>query len=161
MDNIEHVVVLMLENRSFDSMLGWLYEHDTPALNIPPAAPGQSEQLAGFGERAASAPTFEQVLTLAQPRTDEAALPFLDTPHAIGDPVGYGDSLSAEKPEQPVPEFLPHHHEGGRRSFDHTEFCHVDLRGSRCRRLFSHCERLAARRAFLRHPSRGPAGPDK
>jgi len=93
MDNIEHVVVLMLENRSFDSMLGWLYEHDTPALNIPPAAPGQSEQLAGFGERAASAPTFEQVLTLAQPRTDEAALPFLDTPHAIGDPVGYGDSL--------------------------------------------------------------------
>jgi phospholipase C len=40
LDNIEHVVVLMLENRSFDSMLGWLYEHDVPALNIPPAVPG-------------------------------------------------------------------------------------------------------------------------
>lgn len=40
LDNIEHVVVLMLENRSFDSMLGWLYEHDAPALNIPPAEPG-------------------------------------------------------------------------------------------------------------------------
>lgn len=40
MENIEHVVVLMLENRSFDSMLGWLYEHgETPALNIPGAAP--------------------------------------------------------------------------------------------------------------------------
>jgi phospholipase C len=26
MDKIEHVVVLMLENRSFDSLLGWLYE---------------------------------------------------------------------------------------------------------------------------------------
>jgi phospholipase C len=40
LENIEHVVVLMLENRSFDSMLGWLYEHDAPALNIPAAKPG-------------------------------------------------------------------------------------------------------------------------
>ncbi len=39
MESIEHVVVLMLENRSFDSMLGWLYEHDAPALNIPVATP--------------------------------------------------------------------------------------------------------------------------
>ena len=39
-ENIEHVVVLMLENRSFDSLLGWLYEHDAPALNIPAAVPG-------------------------------------------------------------------------------------------------------------------------
>ncbi len=54
---------------------------------------GHGEQVAAFGERAAAAPTFEQVLTLAQPRTDEAALSFLDTPHAIGDPVRYGDSL--------------------------------------------------------------------
>lgn len=28
MADIQHVVVLMLENRSFDSMLGWLYPHD-------------------------------------------------------------------------------------------------------------------------------------
>ncbi|WP_374536474.1 alkaline phosphatase family protein [Chitinimonas taiwanensis] len=42
MQQIEHVVVLMLENRSFDSMLGWLYEHDQPAVNIPPAAPGDA-----------------------------------------------------------------------------------------------------------------------
>lgn len=54
---------------------------------------GQSGQLAQFGQRAAAAPTFEQVLTLATPRSDEAALPFLDTPHAIGDPVRYGDAL--------------------------------------------------------------------
>lgn len=40
MKNIEHVVVLMLENRSFDTMLGWLYEKDAPSLNIPPAAKG-------------------------------------------------------------------------------------------------------------------------
>lgn len=38
MKNIEHVVVLMLENRSFDSMLGWLYEKgEKPKLNIPSA----------------------------------------------------------------------------------------------------------------------------
>ena len=31
--NIEHVVVLMLENRSFDNVLGWLYD---PQNNQPP-----------------------------------------------------------------------------------------------------------------------------
>jgi phospholipase C len=39
-ENIEHLVVLMLENRSFDGMLGWLYEKGAPAVNIPPAAKG-------------------------------------------------------------------------------------------------------------------------
>ena len=35
MEQIEHVVVLMLENRSFDSLLGWLYEDPRCAgLNI-------------------------------------------------------------------------------------------------------------------------------
>jgi phospholipase C len=33
------------------------------------------------------------VLTLDQPRTDEAALAFLDRPHASGDVVHYGDSF--------------------------------------------------------------------
>lgn len=33
MDNIEHVVVAMFENRSFDNLLGWLYSHQG---NIPP-----------------------------------------------------------------------------------------------------------------------------
>ena len=42
MKNIEHVVVLMLENRSFDGMLGWLYERDAPAVNIPPAKKGDA-----------------------------------------------------------------------------------------------------------------------
>ena len=35
MTEIEHVVVLMLENRSFDSLLGWLYEHDAPSVFVP------------------------------------------------------------------------------------------------------------------------------
>ena len=29
-DNVEHVVVLMLENGSFDNLLGWLYDGDHP-----------------------------------------------------------------------------------------------------------------------------------
>lgn len=32
MNDIDHVVVLMLENRSFDHMLGFLYKHGDPAL---------------------------------------------------------------------------------------------------------------------------------
>ncbi len=42
MKRIEHVVLVMLENRSFDSLLGWLYADETggPALNIPEPAPG-------------------------------------------------------------------------------------------------------------------------
>jgi phospholipase C len=54
---------------------------------------GQQDQLAAFGARAEAAPTFEDALTLDQPRTDEAELAFLDTPHAPGDLVRYGDSL--------------------------------------------------------------------
>ncbi|WDE06998.1 hypothetical protein SG34_008970 [Thalassomonas viridans] len=40
LQKVEHVVHLMLENRSFDTMLGWLYENKAPAHNIPPAAAG-------------------------------------------------------------------------------------------------------------------------
>ena len=36
--DIEHVVVLMLENRSFDSMLGWLYQNQAPSQFLPPGA---------------------------------------------------------------------------------------------------------------------------
>jgi phospholipase C len=41
MDKIEHVVLLMMENRSFDSLLGWLYERKAPAKNVPPLKTGQ------------------------------------------------------------------------------------------------------------------------
>ena len=38
MENIEHVVVVMFENRSFDNLLGWLYDNQTnpPKFNLPP-----------------------------------------------------------------------------------------------------------------------------
>ncbi|HEY2253045.1 MAG TPA: alkaline phosphatase family protein, partial [Planctomycetaceae bacterium] len=41
MENIEHVVVVMMENRSFDNLLGWLYDNatDRPAFNIPDQTP--------------------------------------------------------------------------------------------------------------------------
>src|SRR5947209_4224385 len=36
---IEHIVVLMLENRSFDNLLGWLYDpNNQPPFNQPPPA---------------------------------------------------------------------------------------------------------------------------
>ena len=50
---IEHVVVLMLENRSFDNLLGWLYDFK----NAPPydkVPPGQS--FAGLDDNAPSCP---------------------------------------------------------------------------------------------------------
>jgi phospholipase C len=40
--NIKHVVHLMLENRGFDHVLGWLYGGgNPPSLNIPPLRPGE------------------------------------------------------------------------------------------------------------------------
>ena len=41
MPQIEHVVVLMLENRSFDNVVGWLYRSETPPESCPPgSSPG-------------------------------------------------------------------------------------------------------------------------
>lgn len=54
---------------------------------------GQPMPPTGFGARTAAAPTFENVLTLTTPRTDAAALPFLDAPRAVGDTVRWGESL--------------------------------------------------------------------
>jgi phospholipase C len=47
LDKIDHIVVLMLENRSFDNMLGWLYDPgNSPPFDEPPR--GQSfEGLSG------------------------------------------------------------------------------------------------------------------
>src|SRR4051812_8601699 len=41
MNKIEHVVLVMMENRSFDSMLGWLYEQRFPERNVPDLKPGE------------------------------------------------------------------------------------------------------------------------
>ncbi len=36
MKNIKHIVYIMMENRSFDHVLGWLYKKDQPNLFLPP-----------------------------------------------------------------------------------------------------------------------------
>ena len=44
--DIEHIVVVMMENRSFDNLLGWLYdENNRPAFNIPDQQPPTFEGL--------------------------------------------------------------------------------------------------------------------
>ena len=40
-ENIKHVVVLMMENRSFDNLGGWLYDNcDKPRHVLPPPSDG-------------------------------------------------------------------------------------------------------------------------
>jgi phospholipase C len=48
--DIEHIVVVMMENRSFDNLLGWLYDNKTnpPACNLPPPAPGTPPTFEGL-----------------------------------------------------------------------------------------------------------------
>jgi phospholipase C len=44
--DIEHIVLVMMENRSFDNLLGWLYdENNRPAFNIPDQQPPTFEGL--------------------------------------------------------------------------------------------------------------------
>lgn len=47
MKQIEHVVVVMMENRSLDNLLGWLYEKEgnVPPHNLPPKVPPTYEGL--------------------------------------------------------------------------------------------------------------------
>jgi phospholipase C len=37
LNDIEHIIVVMMENRSFDNLLGWLYDNqsNSPKFNIP------------------------------------------------------------------------------------------------------------------------------
>lgn len=47
MEDIEHLVVVMFENRSFDNLLGWLYDdNNRPKFNIPPQTPPTFDGLA-------------------------------------------------------------------------------------------------------------------
>ena len=50
MSQIEHVVVLMLENRSFDNVLGWLYSDagNRPPRNWPPPPSGEPTTFDGL-----------------------------------------------------------------------------------------------------------------
>ena len=80
------------KNTVFRSTAAVPYDH-TSVIATTLKWSGHSDQVGQFGARAAAAPTFDQVPMLTQPRTDEAALAFLDTPKAIGDPVPFGASF--------------------------------------------------------------------
>ncbi len=75
---IKHVVVLMMENRSFDNLLGFLYadQGNQPARNIPPQDPPTYDGLAAgrFSNRLSSSspPVFasEGANTFVVPRPD-------------------------------------------------------------------------------------------
>lgn len=53
LDRIDHIVVLMMENRSFDSLLGWLYDPDNAD---PFDAPPRGQPFAGVSGRGLSNP---------------------------------------------------------------------------------------------------------
>jgi phospholipase C len=50
MDRIKHVVVVMMENRSFDNLLGFLYAdvNNQPPINIPAPPPGEQTTFDGL-----------------------------------------------------------------------------------------------------------------
>lgn len=94
LDNIEYIVVLMMENRSFDNILGWLYDPDNPPpFNKTPNGPfnGVNSTMSNPG------PNGEPVYVS---RGTDLVAPFPDPnePYEYVYRQMYGDS-----PNQPVP----------------------------------------------------------
>lgn len=105
-DKVEHVVVYMLESRSMDSVLGWLYENNPPELNYVNAAPpfkGTSTTFSNQGD----GKTFHvykfndgelsQDIDLTAPTMD----PFHGTPDSIHQQysAGYTAYFAGETPD--------------------------------------------------------------
>jgi hypothetical protein len=99
---IEHVLVLMLENRSFDHMLGF------SGITGSDAATGQPTGLTGTETNQYSGQSYSPLLTLAGPRSD-APLD-LGTPADSGvsgcPPLDFGVE-SAPQPQPPPPVTRP------------------------------------------------------
>lgn len=77
----DHLVVLMLENRSFDHLLGFLYEHDTPSHFVPDGdrrfrGVVDSPRLGNFDGQ--SPAVFYPVTRAPCDRLEDLALPFPD-----------------------------------------------------------------------------------
>jgi phospholipase C len=58
MDRVKHLVVVMMENRSFDNLLGFLYadQNNRPPINIPAPAPGEQPTFDGLIEPSPTSP---------------------------------------------------------------------------------------------------------
>jgi phospholipase C len=83
LNQIKHIVVLMLENRSFDNMLGWLYDPQGPAP---------------FNQKPSSG-TFEGVWGKVPPLSN----PSLPPPSSVLVPVGKGTDPTSPDPDPGEP----------------------------------------------------------
>jgi len=95
LNQIKHIVVLMLENRSFDSMLGWLYwPQNPPPFNEPPA----SGSFEGVWEQPHSNPSLSQPpVSVPVGQTTDPTVPYPDP----GEP--YQDVYAQEYGQHDVP----------------------------------------------------------
>jgi phospholipase C len=73
LNRIEHVVVLMLENRSFDNLLGWLYDPENP----PPFNRTPPENFEGLYGKTLSNPTPDGQ-TIRVGKSSDVTAPFPD-----------------------------------------------------------------------------------
>jgi phospholipase C len=74
---IDHVVVVMMENRSFDNLLGWCYDGSQPAANLPAEQPPRFEGLrAGAYSNRLAAPGSPAVYASFPPKAYPPACPF-------------------------------------------------------------------------------------
>jgi phospholipase C len=81
--NIDHVVVVMLENRSFDNLLGWLYEPARPPRwNYPPKTPADFAGLA-YGSYSNRLTVASQPVPVSHPPTAWSTSP---NPYVIPTP---------------------------------------------------------------------------
>ena len=91
--SVNHVVVLMLENRSFDHMLGFLYPG-----NVSPQV--KRWNLPTLTTRDVDTPAFGDVLRLTTPRTDDVLAgvnePVASGPGPAAGTVSHLESIRAE-----------------------------------------------------------------
>jgi phospholipase C len=78
-DKIDHIIVVMLENRSLDNVLGWLYtdENNQPCHNIPPKSTPTYDGLVENTYWNAAPPTYPDPLYAVPvfPYTDKTPFP--------------------------------------------------------------------------------------
>src|ERR1043165_7305037 len=87
--SIEHIVVLMLENRSFDSLLGYLYERTEPARFVPSYRHEPFNGVAGKERRLFNLPSPFTAADVANPKVHVRNAPWRrerDMLHPFPDP---------------------------------------------------------------------------
>jgi phospholipase C len=83
---------LVPKNTVFRSPTQTPYDH-TSVIATTLKWLGQSDKAASFGQRTAHAPTFDNVLSLTQPRKDATDIGFLKVVRKTGDAVQFGDPI--------------------------------------------------------------------